>query len=81
MIDYTLYINKPIVLTSKYFSEITELPNLNLSIYKFKNKYVCVKILTKSDAEDEDFVDWLNTIWKHTEKNIKQFLRHAKKIK
>lgn len=82
MIDYALYINKPIILTSKYFSEITELPNLEtLPIYKFKNKYVCVRTLTKSDVEDEDFVDWLNTIWKHDERHIKSFLRYAKKIK
>ena len=63
------------------FSSPEQLPGIRdeqVKAFKFKGFYVLVRPVTKEDLKDEDFVQWLNSIWKHDEKNIKSFLKYKR---
>lgn len=78
MIPYDKYIGEYVVLITNAFAtpeDISGIRNSNSRIFRFKGKYVLARPLTLEDLKDEDFIDWLNSMWGHKELNIKSFLR------
>jgi|WetSurSiteA1Bulk_404760.scaffolds.fasta_scaffold61643_2 hypothetical protein len=79
MIDFTPYLGDYVVLMTNDFASPDQLPGIRdeqVKVFKFKGLYVLARPVTKDDLKDEDFVQWLNSIWKHDEKNVKTFLKY-----
>jgi len=81
MIDFSPYIGKFVVLVTNDFATPDQLFGIRsefAKIFRFKGQYVAARAVTKDDLKDEDFVQWLNSIWRHDELNIKVFLKYKK---
>lgn len=81
MIDFTKYVGEYVVLMTNDVDSPEELPgirNKQEKVFKFKGHYVLVRPVTKEDVMDEDFAQWLTSIWKHDEANVKSFLRNKR---
>lgn len=79
MIPYDKYIGEFVVLITNAFTnpeDISGIRKSNSRVFKFKGKYVLARPLTIEDLKDEDFVDWLNSMWGHKETNIKTFIKN-----
>ena len=68
MIDFNKFIGKYVILVTNYTDSPDELFGIRdelstIELFTIRNKYVCVRILNESDLKDEDFVQWLNTMW------------------
>ena len=82
MIDFSKYVNKPIVLVTNYTNSAEELLNnvdesTGVDLFVINKRYVCVRKLTLEDLKDEDFVPWLNTMWP-TEIVLTTFLKKSR---
>jgi len=81
MIDFSPYLEDYVVLMTNDFTSPEQLPGIrdkHVKVFKFKGLYVLARPVTKEDLKDEDFVQWLNSVWKHDENNLKSFLKHKK---
>jgi hypothetical protein len=81
MIDFSKYIDRYIVLMTNSFSHPEDLPgirNKESRIFKYGGTYVMVRPFTKDDLKDDDFIQWMSSMWKHNEVNITNFLKNSK---
>jgi hypothetical protein len=86
MIDFNQYIGKPIVLVTNYHNTASDLyssidVSAGIYLYNIDKRYVCTRALEAEDLKDEDYVQWLNTMWP-TETTLITFLKklsHGKK--
>lgn len=83
MIDFSKYIGKHIILVTNYFDSPDDLFGIRnelsgIELFTVNNKYVCVRILTLDDLKDEDYLQWLNTMWP-TEQSLTIFRKNLKK--
>lgn len=81
MIPFDKYLDKYAVLATNYFNNFEDLYGIRIhdsQVFKFKGKYVIARPLTKEDLKDEDFLHWLDSVWKHDETNLKLFLKHKR---
>jgi hypothetical protein len=82
MINFTLYIGEPVVLATNDTRTVEELSGIRVEygdIFKYDGRYVIARPLTARDLKDPDYVDWLNSMWHHDEKNIRKFLQYKRK--
>ena len=83
MIDFSKFIGKYVVLVTNYTGTPDELTGIrndksSIELFTINNKYICVRILDESDLKDDDFVQWLNTMW-IDESQLITFLKSIKK--
>ena len=83
MIDFSKFIGKYVVLVTNYTGTPDELFGIrndksSIELFTIHDKYVCVRILDESDLKDDDFVQWLNTMWVD-EIQLITFLKSIKK--
>jgi hypothetical protein len=68
MIDFSKYVGKHVKIVTN-FTDSPELlfgirdDILGIELFTINGRYVCASILTAEDLKDEDFVQWLNTMW------------------
>jgi hypothetical protein len=78
-INFEKYVGKNIVLATNYAKTLNSLPLSidNMKVLRYKQKYVLAKALTREDLQDEDFVDYLQNMWK-TEEELDKFLKYSR---
>jgi hypothetical protein len=81
-INFQDYIGEYIVLTTNFAPMLKKLPDTlpGLKVICYKQKFVLAKALTVEDLSDEDFVDYLNKMWK-TAEDLKRFIRLSRPTK
>lgn len=79
VIDLEKYIGEDIVLTTNFAPLLSKLPNSlpGLKVIHYKQKYVLARALTREDLLDEDFVDYLQNMWKSPQA-LDNFIRFSK---
>lgn len=58
-----------------------ELPGIRdeqAKVFKYGGTYVQVRPLTTEDLKDDDFIQWLQSMWKHDETSVKMFIKNKK---
>jgi sulfur relay (sulfurtransferase) DsrF/TusC family protein len=83
MIDFNKFIGKNAVLVTNYTNTPDELFGIRnelstIELFTINNRYICVRTLNESDLKDDDFVQWLNTMWSD-ETELITFLKSIKK--
>jgi hypothetical protein len=79
MIDFSKYINEWAVLITNFTCDPQDLYGISIidaKVFKYHNKWVIVRKLTLEDVRNEDFVDWMNSMWNRDEAKLKLFLRY-----
>jgi len=85
MIDFSKYLGKPIVLSTKYFDSEEDVSGIRsksstLIVLKFKGRFVAARPLTKDDLKDEDFLQWMQSMWNSDTTKILTFIKWSKPI-
>ena len=83
MIEFHKYLGKDVVLITNSFNSYEEISGIRIQdskAFRFKDRWVLTRTLTLTDLKDEDYLQWLDSMWGHDEENIKLFLRHKRGI-
>jgi hypothetical protein len=81
MIDFSTYIGQEVVLITNSFDSFDEISGIRINdskLFKYKDKWVWARSLTLQDLKDDDYLQWLDNIWRHDENHLRSFLRHKK---
>lgn len=79
MIDFTPYIGEYLVLVTNDFEDPQELSGIrndSSKVFKYKGLYTLVRPVTREDLKDEDFLQFLTSMWKDDLNGLKFFLKY-----